>query len=77
MKANYGYKDGSGDFFITIDTEEDNCGEYRRAYYDVENINMLPQLQQILDNYGAKPTYLVSWAVVNTLSSQKVLETAY
>ena len=23
MKAHYGYKDGSGDFFITIDT--DNC----------------------------------------------------
>ncbi|MFH1862549.1 MAG: 4Fe-4S dicluster domain-containing protein [bacterium] len=23
MKANYGYKDGSGDYFITIDT--DNC----------------------------------------------------
>jgi len=28
MLANYGYKDGSGDFFITIDTEKCNgCGE--------------------------------------------------
>ena len=27
MKANYGYKDGSGDFFITIDTDLCNtCG---------------------------------------------------
>jgi len=25
MRANYGYKDGAGDFFITIDT--DNCIE--------------------------------------------------
>lgn len=27
MLANYGYKDGSGDYFITIDTEKcDGCG---------------------------------------------------
>ncbi|MCK5618982.1 MAG: 4Fe-4S binding protein [Candidatus Krumholzibacteria bacterium] len=28
MKANYGYTDGSGDFFITIDTDKcDGCGD--------------------------------------------------
>lgn len=28
MKANYGYKDGAGDFFITIDTDKCNgCGD--------------------------------------------------
>ncbi len=28
MLANYGYKDGSGDFFITIDTDKcDGCGD--------------------------------------------------
>ncbi len=28
MKANYGYKDGSGEFFITIDTEKcTGCGD--------------------------------------------------
>ena len=28
MEANYGYKDGSGDFFITIDTDKcDGCGD--------------------------------------------------
>ena len=28
MLANYGYKDGSGDYFITIDTDKcDGCGE--------------------------------------------------
>lgn len=28
MKANYGYKDGSGEFFITVDTDFcDGCGK--------------------------------------------------
>ncbi|MBW1711724.1 MAG: 4Fe-4S dicluster domain-containing protein [Deltaproteobacteria bacterium] len=28
MLANYGYKDGSGDYFITIDTDQcDGCGQ--------------------------------------------------
>ena len=32
MLANYGYKDASGDFFITIDTEKCNgCGECIKA----------------------------------------------
>ncbi len=33
MKATYGYKDGSGDFFITIDTDLcDGCGAPLTAY---------------------------------------------
>ncbi len=32
MIANYGYKDGSGDFFIAIDTDKcDGCGDCRPA----------------------------------------------
>lgn len=32
MLANYGYKDGSGEFFITIDTDKcDGCGECVKA----------------------------------------------
>ncbi|MDR3561690.1 MAG: 4Fe-4S binding protein [Negativicutes bacterium] len=32
MLANYGYKDGSGSFFITIDTDKCNgCGECARV----------------------------------------------
>jgi NAD-dependent dihydropyrimidine dehydrogenase PreA subunit len=28
MRANYGYRDGAGDFFITIDTDRcDGCGD--------------------------------------------------
>jgi len=32
MKAMYGYKDGSGDYFITIDTDKcDGCGDCVQA----------------------------------------------
>ncbi|MFX1573386.1 MAG: 4Fe-4S binding protein [Promethearchaeota archaeon] len=32
MKANYGYKDGSGEYFITIDTDRCNsCGKCTEA----------------------------------------------
>jgi len=32
MLANYGYKDASGDFFITVDTEKcDGCGDCASA----------------------------------------------
>jgi Fe-S-cluster-containing hydrogenase component 2 len=32
MKANYGYKDGSGDFFITVDSDKCNgCGDCTTA----------------------------------------------
>lgn len=32
MVANYGYRDGSGEFFISIDTDQcDGCGECVRA----------------------------------------------
>jgi len=32
MLANYGYKDGSGDYFITIDTDKcDGCGDCVKA----------------------------------------------
>ncbi len=51
MLANYGYKDGAGDFFITVDTDKCNgCGECVEACpanvmeliedeYDIESEN--------------------------------------
>ena len=40
MKANYGFKDGTGDFFITIDTDlctacEECIGACPRALYEI------------------------------------------
>jgi hypothetical protein len=51
--------------FITIDTEEDLWGEYRSEKNPVMNVAQLPGLQQLFDQYGAIPTYLVNWAVVS------------
>ena len=51
--------------FITIDTEEDLWGEFRPANNPVANVLRLPQLQSLFKRYGAIPTYLVNWAVVD------------
>lgn len=48
--------------FITIDTEEDNWGDYNGT---VENIMTLPQLQSLFNKYGAVPTYLINYPVVS------------
>lgn len=51
--------------YITIDTEADLWAEYRAENNPVNNIAQLPVLQQLFDQYGAIPTYLVDWAVVS------------
>lgn len=48
---------------VTIDTEEDNWGEYDRAAYTVENLRRIPQLQQLFNARGVRPTYLISYPV--------------
>jgi hypothetical protein len=51
---------------VTIDTEEDNWGEYARKSYSVENIRRIPGLQRIFDRHGVRPTYLVSYPVATS-----------
>jgi hypothetical protein len=51
-------------FVVTIDTEEDNWG-YKHSEFSVENIRMIPRLQDLLDRYNIKPTYLVSYKVAD------------
>ncbi len=58
--------------FITIDTEEDNWGQYKTDCA-VDNIAHLPALQQLFNKYGAIPTYLVNYPVATTPSSIEVL----
>lgn len=60
-------------FFITIDTEEDEWGEYRAAGYTLTNVNRIPRLQALFDRYGAVPTYLVSYPVATSRVAQEVL----
>lgn len=51
-------------FFITIDTEEDDWGEYRSSGFSLESLQVLPRVQEIFNAYGAVPTYLVTYPVV-------------
>jgi hypothetical protein len=51
-------------FFITIDTEEDDWGEYRSSGFSLDAIQQLSRVQEIFDAYGAIATYLVTYPVV-------------
>ncbi|MHB8995586.1 MAG: polysaccharide deacetylase family protein [Armatimonadota bacterium] len=61
------------DLLITIDTEADNEWDLTtpRAF---ENIQRLPDFQQVCDQYGARPTYLVAYDVVQDDRSRETLQ---
>jgi len=46
-------------FIVTIDTEGDNQWDHGREL-TVENIKFLPRFQALCEDYGIKPTYLVT-----------------
>ena len=48
---------------ITIDTEEDNWNRYSAKDNPVTNIERIPALQSLFDEYGVRPTYLVAYPV--------------
>lgn len=59
--------------FITIDTEEDNWGEYITAP-SLENIYRIPRLQEVFDNHSAVPTYLINYPVASDQRSVEILK---
>ncbi len=59
---------------VTIDTEEDNWGQYYGSDYDFENIERIGALQGLLDQYGIFPTYLVTYPVATNEKSVKILK---
>src|SRR5665213_1187124 len=59
-------------FFITIDTEEDDWGEYRSSGFSVANIEIIPRLQTLFERYGAVPTYLITYPVVTSATARSV-----
>lgn len=59
---------------ITIDTEEDNWGCYDNDFFTTENIQRVPYLQEILDELGFKPTYLVTYPIANDEKSVSILK---
>jgi hypothetical protein len=48
---------------ITIDTEEDNWGQFVSHGHTLENIGRIPYLQEMFDTYNVKPTYLITYPV--------------
>jgi hypothetical protein len=58
---------------ITIDTEEDNWGGYNDPNVNTSNIKHINRLQTVFDTYHIRPTYLVTWPVVNNDFSVDVL----
>lgn len=58
---------------VTIDTEEDNWGEYDRPSYTVKNISRIPRLHDLFTRHGVRPTYLVSYPVVTDAQSVGIL----
>jgi len=58
---------------VTIDTEEDNWGQYDLANYGLENIKKIDALQTLFDRYDVKPTYLVTYPVATDNSSISLL----
>lgn len=48
---------------ITIDTEEDNWGDYSCKGHTLKNIERIPELQQLFNDFNVRPTYLINYPV--------------
>lgn len=59
---------------VTIDTEEDNWGNYDIERFSLENIQRISGLQDIFNRFGINPTYLVTYPVATDPSSITVLK---
>lgn len=59
---------------ITIDTEEDNWGVYSTTVNPVENVERIVPLQQLFDEFGVTPTYLVTYPVATSPRSVTILK---
>ena len=58
---------------ITVDTEEDNWGDYRPTGWTLENIARLPALQRLFDDFNAQPTYLITYPVATDENAAAIL----
>ena len=48
---------------ITIDTEEDNRDNYISSGYTLNNLKKISNLQELFDEFGVRPTYLITYPV--------------
>lgn len=63
--------------FITIDTEEDEWGNFSNQDPQLRNIYNIPMLQDIFNKYNAVPTYLINYPVATSMDSVKILKNIY
>ena len=59
---------------ITIDTEEDNWGNFSPTGYTLKNIGRIPALQDLFDEFKALPTYLVTYPVASDPAAISILK---
>lgn len=59
---------------ITIDTEEDNWDRYSATDNPISNIERVPDLQNLFDEFGVLPTYLVTYPVATNPRSVAILK---
>jgi len=65
---------GQVKLIITIDTEEDNWGDYRPTGHTVRNIERIHELQQLFDSFAVRPTYLISYPVADDDCAVSILK---
>jgi hypothetical protein len=58
---------------VTIDTEEDNWAGYREPSFTTGNIEKLPELQRMFDEFAVRPTYLVTHVVATDPRAAAIL----
>lgn len=58
---------------ISIDTEEDDWGQYSQEKPALQNIERVGVLQSLFDKYGVTPTYLVTYPVATNARSISLL----
>lgn len=60
---------------ITIDTEEDNWADFISTGYTLENIEKIPELQALFDEFSVTPTYLITYPVATDEKSISTFKT--
>lgn len=70
---NHSINGRNGVALITIDVEPDNVWEDTNSK-SIENIKHLPIFQNICDEFGMRPTYLVTWSVLTNVDSMRILD---
>lgn len=65
-------KENSIYLVVTIDTEEDNWGIHRSGV-TTRNIDEVPKLQQLFNQYQVRPTYLVTYQIAKSPQAAEIL----